>query len=251
MDNKSNGKLIALAIGGAVVMGALFFLSSLLTGYQTPAENISPILTPLKSFMGWFLLIFFASLIIWGLGKMSSRINDTWVISFPVGIFVIVTVMFISLELVWEKGRTTTLDGKYIRTVRQLDAFNEGEDFENIEDQPVESPMEEVVPPGREVLGVEVEEGGEAAAEAPAAAEEAAAGGETVALAGEELASAEKLFQRKCTKCHAIKAVENKLAEYRKKGEAEKIVLDMKAVPNSGIRAKEVPTIVQYINQNY
>ncbi|ASQ91054.1 cytochrome C [Prosthecochloris sp. GSB1] len=253
MDNKSNGKLIALAIGGAVVMGALFFLSSLLTGYQTPAENISPILTPLKSFMGWFLLIFFASLIIWGLGKMSARINDTWVISFPVGIFVIVTVMFISLELVWEKGRTTTLDGKYIRTVSQLDAFNEGEDFENIEEQPAgeetaAAPEALEAPAAAEAPA---EEGGEAVAEAPAAVEGVASGGETVALAGEELAAADKLFQRKCTKCHAIKAVEVKLTEYRKKGETEKIVLDMKAVPNSGIRAKEVSTLVQYINQTY
>lgn len=39
MDNNSNGKLIALAIGGAVIMGALFFGVSFLTGYQLPAEN--------------------------------------------------------------------------------------------------------------------------------------------------------------------------------------------------------------------
>ncbi len=263
MDNKSNGKLIALAIGGAVLMGLLFFMASLLTGYQTPAENISPIMTPLQSFMGWFLLIFFASLIIWGLGKMSARISDTWVISFPVGIFVIVAVMFISLEVVWEKGRTTTLEGKYIRTVRQLDAFNEGEDFENIEDQPIEEepepevaaalePVEEA--PAEAAPAVEVAEAEGAAegpaAEAPAVAEAPAAGGQ-VALAGDALAAADKLFQRKCTKCHAIKAVEVKLTEYRKKGESEKIVLDMKAVPNSGIRKKDVATLVQYIEQTY
>ena len=269
MDNKSNGKLIALAIGGAVLMGLLFFIASFLTGYQTPAENISPIMAPLQSFMGWFLLIFFASLIIWGLGKMSARISDTWVISFPVGIFVIVAVMFISLEVVWEKGRTTTLEGKYIRTVRQLDAFNDGEDFENIEDQPLEEesepevvaaapePVEETpaeVASVEEAPAVEVAEAEgvaeEPAAEAPAVAEAPAAGGE-VALAGDALAAADKLFQRKCAKCHAIKAVEVKLTEYRKKGESEKIVLDMKAVPNSGIRKKDVATLVQYINQTY
>jgi len=250
MDNKSNGKLIALAIFGAVVMGALFFVSSLLTGFQTPAENISPVLTPLKSFMGWFLLIFFASLIIWGLGKMSAKISDKWVISFPVSIFVIVTVMFISLEVVWEKGRTTTTDGKYIRTVRQLDAFNEGEDFENIEDQPVEEEavVEEVAVAEEAVVG---EEPAAVEGEETAAVAEEESAPEQVALAGEELAAAEKLFQRKCTKCHATKAVEVKLSEYKKKGESEQIVVTMKAVPNSGILKKDIPVLKQYIEQFY
>ncbi len=238
MDNKSNGKLIALAILGALLMGVLFFFTSFLTGYQTPAENISPILTPLKSFMGWFLLIFFSSLIIWGLGKMSAKVSDKWVVSMPVSIFVIVTVMFISLEVVWEKGRTTTTDGKYIRTVRQLDAFNEGEDFENIEDQPVVE--EEVIE--EEVTIVEGEDGSVVVEEEVT---------EQVVLVGDELAAAEKMFQRKCTMCHAIKAVEVKLGEYRKKGQTEKVVLDMKAVPNSGIRKKDVQILVDYINMMY
>ena len=51
--------------------------------------------------------------------------------------------------------------------------------------------------------------------------------------------------------CHAVKAVEVKMGEYVKKGQTEKLVLDMKAVPNSGIRKKDVPTLVQYINQHY
>lgn len=122
MDNKSNGKLIALAIGGAVLMGTLFFLVSFLTGYS-PAPNHSAILTPLRSFMGWFLLIFCASLIIMGLGKMSGAISDKWFLSFPLSIFVIVMVMFFSLRFYWEKGRTTTVDGEYIRSVEQLNDF--------------------------------------------------------------------------------------------------------------------------------
>ncbi|MCG8344005.1 MAG: photosystem P840 reaction-center cytochrome c-551 [Chlorobiales bacterium] len=249
MENQSNGKLIALAIGGAVLMGVLFYVSSLLTGFQTPAENISPVLTPLKSFMGWFLLIFFSSLIIWGLGKMSARVSDKWVISMPVSIFIIVTVMFISLEVVWEKGRTTTMEGKYIRTVKQLDAFNEGEDFENIEDQPAgEEVVEEVAVIEEEVVG---EDGVVTEIEETVAVVEETVAPEQVALAGEELAAAEKLFQRKCTMCHAVKAVEVKLGEFVKKGQTEKIVLDMKAVPNSGIRKKDVPTLIQYINQHY
>jgi photosystem P840 reaction center cytochrome c551 len=123
MDNKSNGKLIALAIGGAVLMGALFFVLSFLTGYKLPAANISPILTPLRSFMGWFLLIFCASIIIMGLGKMSAAISDKWFLSFPLSICIIVAVMFFSLRLFWEQGRTTTLDGNYIRSVKQYNDF--------------------------------------------------------------------------------------------------------------------------------
>ena len=123
MDNKSNGKLIALAIGGAVCMGALFFFVSLFTGFKDPSPVISPLLIPLRSFLGWFTLIFCASIVIMGLGKMSSAISDKWFLSFPLSIFVIVTVMFFSLRLYWEKGRTTTLDGKYIRTVTDLNNF--------------------------------------------------------------------------------------------------------------------------------
>ena len=37
MDNKSNGKLIAVALGGALLMGSLFFGLSFLTGYKVPA----------------------------------------------------------------------------------------------------------------------------------------------------------------------------------------------------------------------
>jgi len=240
MDNNSNGKLYALAIGGAAAMGGLFFFASMLTGYELPADTLSKVATPLQSFMGWFLLIFFSSLIIWGLGRMSSRISDRWFLSLPLSIFVIVAVMFVSLELVWEKGRTTTIDGKSIRTVRQLDAFNDGEDFENIEDQPVEEAAA-----GGEALGTD-------GAAAPAvAAEESAGPVEEVILTGDELAEADKLFQRRCTRCHAVKAVENKLVEYRKKGQSEKIVLDMKDWPNSGIRGKDVPTLVNYINSIY
>jgi photosystem P840 reaction center cytochrome c551 len=124
MDNKSNGKLIALAVGGAVLMGALFFSVSFLTGYA-PAPNSIPALVPLKSFMGWFLLIFCASLIIMGLGKMSGAISDKWFLSFPLSIFVIVMVMFFSLRVYWEKGRTTTMDGKYIRSTTELKEFLE------------------------------------------------------------------------------------------------------------------------------
>jgi photosystem P840 reaction center cytochrome c551 len=122
MEKNSNGKLIALAVGGAALMGALFFAVSFLTGYA-PAPNAIPAIVPLKSFMGWFLLIFCASLIIMGLGKMSGAISDKWFLSFPLSIFVIVMVMFFSLRVYWEQGRTTTLDGKSIRSVTELKDF--------------------------------------------------------------------------------------------------------------------------------
>ncbi|NTW51237.1 MAG: photosystem P840 reaction-center cytochrome c-551 [Chlorobiaceae bacterium] len=122
MDNKSNGKLIALAIGGAVLMGALFFGVSFLTGYD-PAPNSIPALVPLRSFLGWFSLIFGASVIIMGIGKMSSAISDKWFLSFPLSICLIVMVMVFSLRLYWEKGRTTTLEGKSIRSVVELKDF--------------------------------------------------------------------------------------------------------------------------------
>ncbi len=123
MDNKSNGKLIALAIGGAAFMCAMFFGVSFLTGYAAPPKTIISYLTPLRSFTGWFTLIFCASLIIMGLGKMSSAISDKWFLSFPLSIFVIVMVMFFSLRVYWEQGRTTTIDGKYIRSVSELKDF--------------------------------------------------------------------------------------------------------------------------------
>ncbi|MGB7511723.1 MAG: photosystem P840 reaction-center cytochrome c-551, partial [Pelodictyon phaeoclathratiforme] len=114
MDNKSNGKLVALAAGGAVLMGALFFGLSFLTGYTLPAANLSEALTPLSSFAGWFLLIFCSSLIIMGLGKMSARISSKWFLSFPLSIIAIVAVMFASLWfrpsgiLMSTTGRTVT-----------------------------------------------------------------------------------------------------------------------------------------------
>ncbi|WP_341830664.1 MULTISPECIES: photosystem P840 reaction-center cytochrome c-551 [Prosthecochloris] len=102
----------------------------------------------------------------------------------------------------------------------------------------------EAAPGAEAATAPAVEEG--AVVEAPAEAAPV-----TVALSGDALAEAEKTFQRRCTRCHAIVAVENKLAEYRKKGQTEKIVLEMKAVPNSGIRKKDVPVIVDYINASY
>jgi photosystem P840 reaction center cytochrome c551 len=213
MDNKSNGKLIALAIGGAVLMGALFFGVSFLTGYKVPAENISNILTPLKSFTGWFSLIFFASLIIMTLGKMSSRISDKWFLSFPLGALGIVALMFAILWirpsgfLLPTTGRTTTLDGKYIRSVGELKAFL---------DKPAE---------------------GSKVPKAPA---------------GFDFDGAKALADGRCNKCHTLDSVQDALrTKYKKTGKVDVVVNRMQAYPSSSITVDEANTIMIYLVEKF
>ena len=230
MDNKSNGKLIALAIGGAVLMGALFFGVSFLTGYKVPAENISALTTPLSSFTGWFMLIFCASLIIMVLGKMSSRISDRWFLSFPLGSLGLVALLFVILWI-WPSGflhpsagRTTTVDDKYIRSVPQLTAFLDGDtDFEKATKESLEK----------------------AAAEAAATP---AAGGETASI---DFDAAKTLVDNKCNKCHTLDSVKDKMKKYIKQGETEKIVVTMKVVPNSGITDADVKQMVPWFDAKY
>ncbi len=213
MDNKSNGKLIALAIGGAAVMGTLFFGVSFLTGYKVPAENISVILTPLSSFAGWFTLIFCASLIIMGLGKMSARISDKWFLSFPLSILAIVAVMFLSL---WLRpsgilrsttGRTTTVEGKYIRSVSELTAFL-----------------------AKPSAGVTI-------AKAPA---------------GFDFDGAKTLANSRCNKCHTLDSVQDALrTKYKKVGKTDVVVNRMQSNPGSGITVDEAKTITIYLNEKF
>lgn len=213
MDNKSNGKLIALAIGGAVLMGALFFGVSFLTGFKVPAENISSVLTPLRSFSGWFLLIFCASLIIMTLGKMSSRISDKWFLSFPLGALGIVALMFIILWirpsgfLLPTTGRTTTLDGKYIRTVTELNAF-------------LSKPAE--------------------------------GGNVPKAPDGFDFAAVKSLTVGKCNKCHTLDSVQDALrTKYKKTAKVDIVVNRMQSYPNSGITPDEAKNIMIYINEKF
>jgi len=126
-------------------MGSLFFGLSFLTGYKVPADNISVFLTPLRSFAGWISLILFASFVIMGLGKMSSSISSKWFLSFPLGVIALVAFLF---ALLWLRpsgilmpttGRTTTMDGKYIRSVAELTDYLE---------KPVLSPNVPKAPPG-------------------------------------------------------------------------------------------------------
>jgi len=213
MDNKSNGKLIAVALGGAVLMGALFFGLSFLTGYKVPAENISVILTPLRSFAGWFSLIFCASLIIMGLGKMSARISDKWFLSFPLSIIAIVAVMFAILWLrpsgilLSTTGRTTTLDGKYIRSVKELTEFLE---------KPSAGIKAHPVP------------------------------------AGFDFAAAKTLTDGRCNKCHTLASVQDAFrTKYKKVGKVDVVVNRMQTNAGSGITPDEAKSIVIYLENKF
>ncbi len=213
MDNKSNGKLIAVALGGAVLMGSLFFGLSFLTGYKVPAENISVILTPLRSFAGWLSLICGASLIIMGLGKMSSRISDKWFLSFPLSIIAIVAVMF---ALLWLRpsgillsttGRTTTEDGKYIRSVKELTAFLE---------KPSATAKNHPVP------------------------------------AGFDFAASKTLTDGRCNKCHTLASVQDAFrTKYKKTGKVDVVVNRMQTNAGSGITPDEAKTIVIYLENKF
>ena len=211
MDNKSNGKLAALAVGGAVLMGASFFGLSFLTGYKLPADTLSPFLTPLRSFAGWISLILFASLVIMGLGKMSSRISDKWFLSFPLTIIIIVAVMFASLLfrpsgiLRSNTGRTTTLEGKYIRSVAELKAYLE---------KPVLSPGVPLAPPGF------------------------------------NFKAAEQLWVAKCNICHTQLSVIDVLkSKYKKAGKIDVVVKSMEEKAGGLITPADATTIEQFLNQ--
>ncbi|MEI8032057.1 MAG: photosystem P840 reaction-center cytochrome c-551 [Chlorobiaceae bacterium] len=213
MDNKSNGKLLALAAGGALLMGSFFFGLSFLTGYEVPAPNISAILTPLKSFAGWIALICFASLVIMGLGKMSARISDKWFLSFPLTIIIIVAAMFSSLWLMpngivrgkTESGRTTLKDGTYIRSVDEWTAFLA---------KPVFSPNVPLAP------------------------------------AGFDFNAAKALWEQRCNKCHTQASTMDVLrTKYKKTGKIDVIVNRMQSQPGSGITPEEATQIMQYLNE--
>lgn len=213
MDNKSNVKLIALAICGAALMGAAFYGLSFLTGYQVPAPNISADWTPISSFIGWFLLIFCASLIIRGLGRMSSRISDRWFLSFPLGVIGIVLLMFIVLWirpsgiLMSTTGRTTTTDGTYIRTVDELTAF---------------------------------------------LAKPAESGNVPKAPEGFDFAAVKTLTDNRCNKCHTLDSVQDALrTKFKKTGKLDVVVNRMQAYPGSGITPEEGKDIMIYLNEKY
>jgi len=213
MDKKSNGKLIALAVCGAVLMGALFFGLSFLTGFSAPDKDIvQPFVIPLRSFAGWLSLLLFASLTIMGLGKMSSRISDKWFLSFPLSIIAIVAVMFASLWLRpsgilnSNTGRTTMADGKtYIRSVDELTAYLQ---------KPVLTP------------------------------------GIPLAPAGFNFDSARSLWIGKCNKCHTQLSVLDVLkSKYKKTGKVDVVVKRMADYPGSDISPEDSKTIMMYINE--
>jgi len=219
MDIKSNGKLLALAGGSAVLMGSFFFGVSFFTGYEVPAKNISNILTPLRSFGGWLTLICFASAVIMGIGKMSSRISSKWFLSFPLSILAIVACMFASIWFVpggilrsnaghANIGRTSLMDGSSIRSVDQLKAWLE---------KPVLSPNVPLAPPGF------------------------------------DFPASKALWTAKCNICHTQLSVMDVLkSKYKKRGQIDVVVklMQEKAGGASGmINDKEATTIMQFLNE--
>ncbi len=211
MDNKSNGKLAALAVGGAVSMCALFFAVSFLTGYKLPAETLSPFITPLRSFAGWMSLITFASLVIMGLGKMSSKISSKWFLSFPLSIIAIVAVMFASLWfrpsglLMSTTGRTVTVDGKYIRSIAELKAYLE---------KPVVSANVPVAPPGF------------------------------------DFKAAKSLWTAKCNVCHSQESTMDAFkTKYKKTGKIDVVVKRMEAAAGGMITPDDATKIMQFLNE--
>lgn len=213
MDKKSNGKLIALALFGAVLMGSLFFGLSFLTGYNAPDANITALPTPLRSFAGWFLLIFCASLIIMGLGKMSSMISDKWFLSFPLGVIAIVAFMFILLWLrpsgilLSTTGRTTTLEGQYIRSVDELTAF---------------------------------------------LAKPSASNNVPKAPAGFDFDAAKTLWEGRCNKCHTFDSVADVFrSKYKKTGTIDVVVKRMQEYPTSSMTVEEGKSIMIYLNEKF
>lgn len=213
MEKKSNAKLLALAAGGAIVMGSLLLGLSFLTGYKPPAENISHLLGPLGSFAGWLALILFASLTIMGLGKMSGKISANWFLSFPFGIIIIVAVMFASLwfkpsgMLMSGAGRTTMDDGRYIRSV---------EEYKDYLSKPVVS------------------------ANVPKAPE------------GFDFDAAKSLFDAKCNVCHTFDSTKDAFkTKYKKTGKIDVVVKRMQAVPGSGITTEDADKIMMYLNEKF
>ncbi|NTV99222.1 MAG: photosystem P840 reaction-center cytochrome c-551 [Chlorobiaceae bacterium] len=211
MDNKSNVKLIALAICGAALMGGAFYGLSFLTGYQVPAPNISADWTPVSSFIGWFMLIFCASMIIRTLGRMSSRISDRWFLSFPLGALGIVLLMFVVLWLrpsgilLSTTGRTTTMDGNYIRSVEELKSFQ-----------------------SKAILSPNV----------------------PLAPAGFDFAGAKSLFDGRCNKCHTFDSVSDVFkSKYKKTGKIDIIVKRMADYPTSDITPEESKNIMMFLNE--
>ena len=219
MDNKSNGKLLALAAGGAVLMGSFFFGVSFFTGFEVPAKNFSSIITPLKSFGGWLTLICFASAVIMGLGKMSSRISSKWFLSFPLSIIAIVAVMFASLWFVpggilrsnsgqANLGRTSMMDGSSIRSVDQLKAWLE---------KPILSANVPVAPPGFDFPG------------------------------------AKALWTAKCNVCHSqLSTMDVLKSKYKKRGKIDVVVKLMQEKgggPSGMINNEDATKIMQFLNE--
>jgi cytochrome c5 len=122
--DKPNLQSYGVVIGGALFFLVLFFIVSLVTGYEPYADH-STAFGVLKTVLGWLALFGFASFMIVIFGKMSNLITSGWFLGILVG-----AVIMISLSAIFAftttGPRTTTLDGVSIRTVQELQEFKLG-----------------------------------------------------------------------------------------------------------------------------
>lgn len=215
MDNSKN-KLLAVPLLGAVFFLVLFFLVSLATGYK-PYSEAASVFSVLRTVFGWLGLFAFASFVIVMFGRMSQLITSGWFIGILGG--AVVAVGGSAIFLFSAAGpRTTTVDGKSIRSVKQLTAFLEG---------------------GTAAID---------AAENPNAQQGDAAApkvtGEAAQYAG--------LFEKKCNSCHPFKSVASKFTtKYVAQGKIADAVEMMRSMPNSGITKQDAEHIVTYLTAAY
>ena len=123
--NKPNLQSYGVFVGGAVVFFLiLFFIVSLLTGYERYAEHAS-IFAILKTVFGWLALLAFASFIIVIMGRMSQLITSGWFLGILIGAIVMISLSAVFLFTA-AGPRTTTVEGVAIRSVAQLNEFASG-----------------------------------------------------------------------------------------------------------------------------
>ncbi|NTW50316.1 MAG: photosystem P840 reaction-center cytochrome c-551 [Chlorobiales bacterium] len=216
MDNSKN-KLLAVPLIGAVFFLVLFFLVSLVTGYKPYAEAAS-YLSVFKTIFGWLGLFAFASFVIIAFARMSQLITSGWFLGILIG--GALTVGGSAIFLFTAAGpRTTTVDGKSIRSVKQLQAFLDG---------------------GTAAID---------AAENPDAQKEEESSAPKVTG---EAAQYEALFNKKCNACHTFKSVTSKFTtKYVAQDKIDDAIEMMRTMPNSGISKKDAEQISIYLKAAY
>ncbi len=122
--DKPNLQSYGVAIGGAIFFLVLFFIVSLVTGYEPYAEHAS-VFAILKTVFGWLALFAFASFVIIMMGRMSQLITSGWFLGILIGAIIMISLSAVFLFTA-AGPRTTTVEGVAIRSVAQLNEFASG-----------------------------------------------------------------------------------------------------------------------------